>query len=176
MIEYLPLVLTGIGIIVAIIYYTLTLRNATKTQQLQLETRQAALFMDLYKTYQSLEFVKTRRELITLEWTDFDDFWEKYGGDSDSDVWIKWQSQAAFYNGVGVLVKKGLIDISLVDELFSNVLHRMWNHMGPVIIEWRDTRKYTEIRTHELFHGFDYLYNAHLEYIKENPELVIANA
>ena len=48
MIEYLPLVLTGIGITVSILYYTSVLRNANKTQQMQLETRQAAMFMKLY--------------------------------------------------------------------------------------------------------------------------------
>jgi hypothetical protein len=175
MIEYLPLVLTGIGIIVSMLYYTNVLRNAHKTQQLQLETRQAALFMSLYETYQSLEFVKTRRDVIELEWNDFDDFWAKYGLNTNNDAWVKWQSQASFFNGVGVLVKKGLIDISLVDELFSNVIHRMWNHMGPIIIEWRNTRKDLYPRTHELLHGFDYLYNTHLEYIKENPELVLPN-
>jgi hypothetical protein len=172
MIDYLPLVLTGLGIIVSILYYTSVLRNANKTQQLQLETRQAALFMSLYETYHSLEFVKSRREVIALKWTDFDDFWIKHGSESSSNAWTNWQSQAGFFNGVGVLVKKGLIDISLVDELFSNILHRMWNHMGPIIIEWRNTREDTYLKTHELFHGFDYLYNAHLKYIKENPELL----
>ena len=175
MIESIPYVLTGTGIIVSILYYTSVLRNANKTQQLQLETRQAALFMSLYETYQSLEFVKSRRAVIALKWTDFNDFWTKYGSESSSDDWTNWQSQAGFFNGLGVLVKKGLIDISLVDELFSNILHRMWNHMGPIMIEWRNTRNDTYPRTHELFHGFDYLYNAHLKYIKENPELIISD-
>jgi hypothetical protein len=47
--DYLPLVLTGIGIIASILYYASILRNANKTRELQLkaqehatETRQAA--------------------------------------------------------------------------------------------------------------------------------------
>jgi hypothetical protein len=50
-IEYLPIVLTGIGIIVSILYYTSVLRNANKTQQQQLDTRQAQLFMQMYNKW-----------------------------------------------------------------------------------------------------------------------------
>ena len=66
MIEYLPLVLTGIGIIVAIIYYTLTLRNTNKT-------RQAQLFMNLYSTYSTPETQGHFRNLFSIDMNSIED-------------------------------------------------------------------------------------------------------
>ena len=61
-IQTLSFILTGIGIIGAIIYYTLTLRNANKT-------RQAQLFMEIYQQYSSEDVQKTFIDLLHLEWT-----------------------------------------------------------------------------------------------------------
>ena len=133
MIEYLPLVLTGIGIIVAIIYYTLTLRNANKTQKLQLETRQATLFMGLYETYRSPEFRKQWTNILNQEYTDFDDFWNKYGLENNPEAWANWQSVASFFHGMGILVKKGLVEPSLLEELISPSVFFAWVVMGPIV-------------------------------------------
>jgi len=43
--EFLAIMFTGIGLMVSVLYYTFTLQNANKTQQQQLETRQAQLYM-----------------------------------------------------------------------------------------------------------------------------------
>ncbi len=53
MIDYstLAIVLTGLGLTASILYYTMVLRNANKTQQLALETRQAQLFMQMYNRW-----------------------------------------------------------------------------------------------------------------------------
>jgi len=39
--EFIALILTGLGLTASIVYYANVLSNANKTQQLQLETRQA---------------------------------------------------------------------------------------------------------------------------------------
>jgi hypothetical protein len=83
MIDYLPLVLTGIGIIVAIVYYTLTLRNANKTQELQLETRQAQLFMQIFNRQYDIDQRKSIYLAQNIEYKDFDDFIEKYGPETN---------------------------------------------------------------------------------------------
>ena len=72
------------GIIVAVIYHVMTLRNTRKNQQLQLETRQAQLIMQLWDTY----IEKYRESYIVwrdLEYEDFQDFWNKYGKDKNPD-------------------------------------------------------------------------------------------
>ena len=44
-VETISIVFTGLSISLAAFYYISTLRNAQRTQQMQLETRQAQLFM-----------------------------------------------------------------------------------------------------------------------------------
>jgi hypothetical protein len=172
MIEYLPLVLTGLGLTASIAYYASVLRNQNKTQQMQLETRQAQLFMSLYETYRSVEFRKHWVMILHQEYTDFDDFWEKYGLENNPDAWAIWQSLASFFHGMGVLVKKGLIKPSLLDELISPNIFFAWVVMGPVIKGFEEYSKEGGFRAnyddyddrgiskvYKPWSGFEYLYD-----------------
>ena len=66
MIEYLPLVLTGIGIIVSLLYYTSVLRNAENTR------RRDQLFL----RFQSIdkEWLKAYAYVISTDFEDLEDF------------------------------------------------------------------------------------------------------
>jgi hypothetical protein len=175
-IETISIVFTGISISLAAFYYINTLRNTRKNQDLQLETRQAGLFMEMYREYRGLDFRRQLMQVRHLEWTDFDDWWEKYGPGSKSEEWANWQSVAAFFSGVGVLVKRNLVDISMVDDLLSNIITRHWVFMEPIIMEWRERTRQERsksLHTHELMDGFEYLYLEHQKYMKEHPELHI---
>ena len=77
--QTVSIVFAGLSIGLAAIYYMMTLRNSQKAQQLQLETRQAQLFMQIYYTWSSSETINIRKELRTWTWTDYDDFIQKYG-------------------------------------------------------------------------------------------------
>ena len=78
--EVIALVLTGLSITASIIYYANVLGNANKTQQMQLETRQTQLFMNFYETYRSEEFRKQFGIIMRLEYSDYEDFMDKYVG------------------------------------------------------------------------------------------------
>ena len=62
--EFLAVILTGLGLTVSILYYTTVLQNANKTQQSQLETRQAQLYMQVFQELNSekrwKEYLDTR--------------------------------------------------------------------------------------------------------------------
>jgi len=61
----------------------------------------------------------------------------------------------AFFEGLGVFVKKGLIDIELVEDLFSQRIIWLWENLQkPTIM---DTRKGTDDPTQ--YNSFEYLYN-----------------
>ena len=67
-----------IGILVGIIYYIFSIRSSQRNQQMQLETRQAQLYMALLDRWNTKEFSKQRYDSYRMEWTDLDDFREKY--------------------------------------------------------------------------------------------------
>ena len=162
--ETISILLTSTGMIIALSYYALTIRNQNRT-------RQAQLLMGLYEDYRSTESRRQSLELQYQEWTDYDDFFEKYGDEANPDAWAKWETKAAFFNGVGILLKENLIDIRLVHELLSSSVYRHWVFMGPILAEWRKRIDATE-RPHgqEPFHGFDYLYDELTKYWERNPE------
>lgn len=183
--EIIALVLTGLSITASIIYYAKVLSNANKTQRMQLETRQAQLFMGLYETYRSPEFRKQWTNILKQEYTDFDDFWERYGLENNPEAWADWQSVASFFHGMGILVKKGLIEPGLLDELISPNVFGAWVVMGPIVKgfqEWvvrdggvmryqfHDYEDAGISRLHKSWSGFEYLF----ETLKEREEKQLA--
>ena len=73
--EFLAIILTGLGLTVSILYYTTVLSNANKTRLLQLkaqelavETRQTQMFMQIYNQYTSPELKKALKTFRNLKW------------------------------------------------------------------------------------------------------------
>jgi len=175
------ILLTGVGMIIALVYYTLTIRNQNRT-------RQAQLLWSIYENYRSTESRQQSMEIASWEWEDTDDFFEKYGQHTNPETWVIWTAKAAFFNGIGILLKRNLIDIKLLDDLLTNSVERHWNTMGmgPILVEWRKRlplqRKergwmhdpeYSD-HVHDstvstTFNGFDYLYNSLMKYRETHP-------
>ena len=169
MVDYstLALVLTGLGLTASILYYAMVLRNTNKTQQLALETRQAQLFMQIYYTWSSRENINIRRELRAWTWTDYDDFIKKYGEANNPEANTLFQELATWYEGIGVLIKRKLIDPAYVDDLMSGDTLWGWETFGSFVRERRvrDNLPY-------YYEFWEYLYDevsaiAH----KQHPEL-----
>ena len=90
--------LTLISVPVGVFYHIMTLRNTRKNQELQLETRQTQLFMEIYKTYASKQFQKDLEQMrYVWEFEGLDDFFYKYGVENNPDdhaIWdqaVMWQ-------------------------------------------------------------------------------------
>ena len=113
--DVLAVVISILGLASSITYYAIVLQNQNKTRQTQ-------MLMELYSAYRDYDFAKIWGEVMDYEYADFDDFWEKYGGPNNRDTWSKWQSVARLFNGMGVLVKRNLVDIELVEELLSVII------------------------------------------------------
>jgi hypothetical protein len=133
--QTISIALTGLTVSIAAIYYTLTLRYARKNQQMQLETRQAQLFMQIYGQWNTMEHGLQYEKSMRMEWTDFNDFDEKYM--NDIEAYTGWRMMARFFEGIGVLVQRGLIDVTLVDDLMSGETMRYWEKFQPLIKEMR---------------------------------------
>jgi hypothetical protein len=150
---------------------------------MQLETRQAQLFMSFYDTLRSQEFRDQFSEILRQEFTDFDDFWEKYGQENNPEAWTKWQSVVSFYHGMGILVKKGWVEPNLLDELVSPNVFMAWIVIGPVLKAFQERSKRGELRNrwseneeerlsklYEPWSGFEYLYDV----LKQREEKQLA--
>ena len=129
-IQTISVSLAAIGFLVASIYYTLTLRNQNRT-------RQAQLFMQIYGVFRTEEFQDNITGIMSWKWNDYDDFLEKYGPNTNPNAWRALGSIAGYFEGIGLMVNKKLIDISLVENLMSTHIIYFWEKISPLSIELR---------------------------------------
>jgi len=141
----------AIGVAIAAIFYVLNLKinqrnqelmlksqeQSVKAQQQTLETRQAQLFLQLYDTYHDKDWVAALHNAIYYtDFKDFDDWWENFGP-SNPEKFQSFDCLSHTFEGAGILVRRGLIDPSLVDDLVSEEFLGYWEKFGPLIKEIR---------------------------------------
>src|SRR5262249_15600190 len=115
----------------------------------QLRVRKTDLVMRLYATWDSLAF---QQAFHTVYWADFHDY--------DSAMAITggerqvWTYLLSFYDQVGVLLRRKLIEFDLVDDLLGNSTLQLWEKVGPTMI--REARERYDPR---LYENFEFLYD-----------------
>jgi len=155
------------GVIAGFSYYVLTVRNAERNQKQQLETRQAQLFMRLYETFSSREFRRQWDEVIfKIHYNDWEDMNQNYNREKNYEQLLSWFTVGMFFEGLGVLVKRNLVDIAMVDDLLGVSIKATWEKMGPIEKETR--KRWNSPRT---FDDFEYLYKELIKYNEQHPEL-----
>lgn len=133
-----------IGILIAVIQ----LRNLNKT-------RQTELFMNLYETFRNREFQRQYAEIIFQhKWKDFDDWLKKYGPVTNIEAFSSWISVPAYFEGIGVLLDRKMIDMSLVDDMLSTQTLLLWEKIEPITKEYRE-----RVKRPQLWEWFEYLYD-----------------
>ena len=134
-IQTISITVASAGIFIAAIYYVLQIRHQSKI-------RQTDLIIRLYSFYNTEACQKALAKVLALDYKDYDDFVKKYGSllsPSPNDVQISLQMVGTFFEGVGVLLSQGLLDINLVQKLFD--VKGYWRKIEPVVIELRKTLK-----------------------------------
>ena len=142
-------VVAAAGVLVGVIYYILDMRNQTRK-------RQTDLVMKLYSELGSKEYIEAYPKFFLLEFKDFEDFRDKYPRVkfASSEAGTAYNMYCYFFEKVGLLLHRKLIDIELVDDLFSIAIKSNWEKVKP-IVEGR--RK--EWNTPAYWEWFEYLYN-----------------
>ena len=88
------------------------------------------------------------------EWKDYDDFNEKYGPNNNPEDYASFLVLITYFEGVGVLVKRGLINADFVDDLLSGLIIRLWEKYETYIISLREIRQWPQFAEY-----VEYLYN-----------------
>lgn len=128
------------GVLVGVVYYILDIRHQNKV-------RQTDLVMRLYSQFDSLEFQRMWEEVLKRDAKNYEDYYSKYGPAEVTAVGM-------FFEGIGILLKRKLIDIDLVDDMFTSPIKRTWEKFESLILESRKIRNQPEI-----LEWFEYLYN-----------------
>jgi len=147
MIEYLPLVLTGLGITASITYYTITIRNQYKARQKELLYQR--ITMNNYDFY--LNWRKLRAGFANI--TSYKE-WAEYLSENPEHYAIFASMTWTFHN-VGLLLKNKMIDSETVFGAYSpNLVIWLWEEGEKIIDVWRKA-----INFPQHYEGFEYLYN-----------------
>ncbi len=151
--QTLSLVLTGIGLIIALTYYALTLRNTNRT-------RQADMLMRLHSEWGNKYHQDAAWTVLSLDFGDYSEFESKYGPVTEGkEVHMELYRVGWFFNGLGVLLHKGLADIDLIVELFGYMVIWQWEIIEPVITAGREL--YGQPKTLE---WYEYLHKELIKY------------
>jgi hypothetical protein len=104
-----------------------------KTQQLSLETRQAQLFMQIYNRWNSRDVLKAYG-LVRYQYIyhDFNEYLQKYHVTVNPESYADIMTLGTFFEGLGILVKSGLLDVSLVEDLFSKRIIWFYEEKGLI--------------------------------------------
>jgi hypothetical protein len=161
MVDYqtLSIVLTGIGLIVAMTYYALQIRNQNKT-------RQAQLYNIWNQSMNNPHWQKNYLIFDKLEWNNLDEYLEKcpYSDHTSENTLAVW-AVSAFYEGLSPIVRQGLLDLRFFFPSIWGLLGTYWNKLEPIVEDARERLgpgMWTES---------EYLYNTLKEYLEEHPEL-----
>jgi hypothetical protein len=93
--------------------------------------------MGLYDSYIKDDFWKHLMYVNYMSWENLEEAYKKYNYQANPEAMVSVNSVAAYFNGVGVLISQGLIDIELVDELLSSIIILQWEKLEPIIIDMR---------------------------------------
>ena len=101
--------------------------------------------MPIYAYFYDGDFIKARQEtLFEWRWSDYDDYESKYGYRSNPDAAVMRYKVGSYLEGLGVLVRRRLIDPSFVDDLMSGIIIRYWEKFSLQILEMRKRLNYPQ--------------------------------
>ena len=158
MVDYqnLSIVLTGVGLIIALVYQSMTLRYTSKA-------RQRELIMQRSQTY-SFEYLKTWSEVIGMsDWEDPIDWAKKYGRKANPEAYSKWMYIMRVIGLGGLHLQEGA-DPDLLFKLYPmSAIIPLWEQFEPIIMFMRE-----RMNDPHIWEPLEYLYN---EAKKRAPEL-----
>jgi hypothetical protein len=139
-IQTVSIAVASASVVAGVAYYVFQIRHQTRI-------RQTDLVMKLYSQFNSLEFQKVWHEVLKREAKDYYDYEKKYG-------LVEFTAIGIFFEGIGILLRRKLIDIELVDDMFTTPVKWTWEKMKDIALEWRKVRNAPEI-----LEWLEYLYN-----------------
>ena len=155
--------------LVGVAFAYLEVRSLARQRETDVETRQAQLFMGVFQHYFDREWVRQQQEIFWQfeDYDTVDEFLEKYGPETNMEAFVTFVTRNNFYEGLGVLLKRGLIDASLIDDMLSSPIQFFWERrVQPIAGEFR------ERFNPAAFEWMEYLYNQIMPIrLRQHPEL-----
>ncbi len=177
--------MTPISLTIGVFYYIMTIRTNQRNQEISLknqeltlqsqeltrkaqeqalETRQAQLFMNIYnQSFANQEWLDAYTKVMRTHWESYEEYMQKQdwnSDESDSEFIRAANLVYSFYEGLGVFVKEGLVDIRMIALTMTYMTRTLWEKIAPMIYKSREQLNYPRMLSE-----FEYLYDELMKYI-----------
>jgi hypothetical protein len=143
----------SIGVLIAAIYYTLTLRTNQRNAKMTLENRQIQALLEFNQAREGIN-LPLYTKFMNAEWENFEDFYEKYGPKADPELFNFMINLWNRYNISGLMIRDGLIGVSAYIEYLGDAPANSWGKYHDIITEYRK-----RFHLPNYLIGFEYLAN-----------------
>jgi hypothetical protein len=133
-IQTVSIAIASASVVAGVIYYALQIRNQNRM-------RQTDLTMRLYQQLESKEFMNYWRQAITREKKDYNEYIKNEGA-------VELLQISTYFEGVGILLHRKLLDIDMAIELFGEPIKMIWEKNEPLLKEMHSDKCF----------WFEYLY------------------
>ena len=116
-------IVAAVGVIIGVTLAYLEIRALVKA-------RQTDVVMGLFSTFGSKEFQEAQGKVLAMEAKSFNEVITK--GYRGSVITV-----GVFFEGIGVLVQRKLVDVRLVDDLFGEAIQVVWEKLKPIVADYR---------------------------------------
>ena len=126
--------------------------------------------MQIFNHYVGSDFREALNEIEKWEWTTFEECWDNYGDPARyQDNYSTFSKVGMFYEGLGTLVREGLINVSLIYQFFGGTFIDWFEKWTPffdgIRLMYKDQGRVGRVW------NTGYLYDKIINYREEHPEL-----
>lgn len=134
-----------------------------ETRERELQTRQAQMFINIYNQLTTKEFSAAMNIYSSTQWKNYNEYREVFQKKEYREAFT---ILGLYWEGIGVLVKEGYLDIRLIALLICGLTRNFWEKLKPIKDEARADMNFIRWMSET-----EYLYNELLKYLDEHPEL-----
>jgi hypothetical protein len=144
-----------VGVLIGFTYYVITVRNAQRIQQQQLETRQFQLYHTSMLSLTNMEFMNAWLDVMYhQEWGDYEEFMQKYGPIANPEAQARFGIVGSAFQHLGVLVEVKALDPDIVYKRVGGNIMRTWEKVEPAVQGIR-----TQHGIKHFWRSFEHLYH-----------------
>jgi hypothetical protein len=130
-IQTISITIASISVVAGIVYYAFQVRHQSKL-------RETDLIMRVYSALSTKELEEAWYKVLNLKCKDYTEFVTKYGDImSETPENVAFSIMANFFEGIGVLFHKKLVNIDWIEDLMSESIIFTWEKMKPIVEGYR---------------------------------------
>ena len=119
------IVIASIGVLAAVVSFLYEVRRQSRMKQ-----SESIMKLSPWFNISAIEMQETIVKACSMEFEDYDDYLVKYRGKPEQTMF---KVLANYYEGMGVLVHRRLIDVNVVYDFWGDIIISTWEQFEPVV-------------------------------------------